>query len=260
MKPNTDYYRRQAWFQLAQFGFNLASSKGGQSMTSAIATSAKEPMAAVAAIGAEKHKEERDVEKLSVAAALESKQALKAHKYKLEETRVEQIYKNLYPDKSAGGQYGFKLEEARTRHPWTEDPNNPGQTIWTLRDGTKESIIKEEYDARLYDEVNDERSTDEKVLERASTPSYVNAYGVHAYPVANLVVRLGMDPAEAFAKAQGISKKIDKKEAKNAGTGKNPPIQDQIDQAIAGNRDIEEIKNKLKQNGYDINDYNFSRE
>ena len=71
---DASYIKQQAYLQLAQFGLNLASSKE-RTLTGAIAESAKNPLAAVGALGAQAAKDKKDIQK---AVALQSMQDVSA--------------------------------------------------------------------------------------------------------------------------------------------------------------------------------------
>jgi hypothetical protein len=71
---DASYIKQQAYLQLAQFGLNLASSKE-RTLTSAIAESAKQPLAAMGALGAQAAKDKKDIQK---AVALQSMQDVSA--------------------------------------------------------------------------------------------------------------------------------------------------------------------------------------
>ena len=244
MKPNTDYYRRQAWFQLAQFGMNLASSKGGQSLTSAIATSAKEPMAAVAALGAEKHKEERDIATFAAQKAID-------HKYKIEEIRTEQILKGVY-DKSNKGQYMQEWELVEQKMlPATPDPND---SRYVFLDETGERITTQEHSRRIKDQVEEDDPIRKQVLDHAE--KIKGKFGGNSLAIADLVVRgyKGKKVTEKQAKAiiEGKVVDLEKKEDK--------PVQEQINNAIAAGDSKEEIRDAIRIKNLDPNDYTYGRE
>ena len=159
MKPSSDYYKRQAWFQLAQFGLNLASSKGGQSLTSAIATSAKEPMAAVAALGAEKRKEERDQDIWSIQQSI-------SHNNKMDQIAAQALATDKRPSQQ-------KLFEYLKTLPMNK--NKSDEEIWSMTLASKNAL------SQKIDALNTYRQIDEyatQLMTRHGLPINDQSFGV----------------------------------------------------------------------------------
>ena len=162
-KPDANYMKQQAYLQLAQFGLNLAASRRGD-LVGAIAESAKEPLAAVTALGAQERKDKKDLQK---AVALQSIQ----HTQDIEKAILQ---KDLDVDKAKEIAEAVQPELVRSLK-WAAKNNMTEQLFRALGQPDADTKLYAEMRVKMAAEGMDSLEIEAKIAESKTTRKLASA-------------------------------------------------------------------------------------
>lgn len=162
-QPDANYMKQQAYLQLAQFGLNLAASRRGD-LVGAIAESAKEPLAAVTALGAQERKDKKDLQK---AVALQSIQ----HTQDIEKAILQ---KDLDVDKAKEIAEAVQPELVRTLK-WAAENNMTEQVFRALGKPGVDEKLYAEMRVKMAAEGSDSLEIESKIAEMKTTRKVLSA-------------------------------------------------------------------------------------